>query len=413
MSEFLTRHHWLLDIVKNRIKKEKIKDIPSELPSDFAESWQLVTNITGMIDDELCVLIADNFDLKVAEYENPDNDALSLVPERIARKYSVFPIKCTERMLTLATSNPLDQDMINILGFVSSHSINVVIASPNNLSTWITSSYSKFDFNTSGKSDDRHKVGYSINQSEFTPDVNDSVIKEMTVRMLHECYAQDASDIHLEPFAGGGVIRYRIDGLLRQITTLPKTVFEHLAQHIKSNGGMNIATRLVLQDGKSTITINDEAIGLRISAIPVSGGEKIVIRLLKNSIVGSLDTVGLQGQELERFKNIISNQNGIFLMTGPTGSGKSTTLYAAMRELNTYDRCLVAVEDPVEFEVDGIAQVSINPSKKVTFANSLRAFLRQDPDVILVGEIRDEETAEVAMRAALTGHFVLSTLHTN
>jgi type IV pilus assembly protein PilB len=223
-----------------------------------------------------------------------------------------------------------------------------------------------------------------------------------------------ASDIHIEPQATGTKIRYRIDGILQNSMELPASVQQEITSHIKIMAGMDISERRLPQDGHITIPHGGKQYDLRISSLPSITGEKIVIRVLdKNAQKWSLDLVASEPEDNKKLRNLISNPYGIILVTGPTGSGKTTTLYSLLRELNTPEKNIITVEDPVEYVIEGITQVQVKRTAGMTFASALRSILRQDPDIILIGEIRDKETAEIAISAALTGHLVLSTLHTN
>jgi type II secretory ATPase GspE/PulE/Tfp pilus assembly ATPase PilB-like protein len=394
MSSPINNHIWLYQIVE---KLDADGDLYNA-PVDFEEYWAAIKNITNLDDNAICQLISDNYGFNIADFNNIEFASLESIPENIARRFNIIPIGLSDSIVTIAVSNPFDQEMLNMISFLTQHRLTLEMASPDEINKNITKNYAKV--NATQKVDD-------------SSGISESAISEIATKMLNEAYMQDASDIHIEPFLGGGVVRYRIDGILKQITTLPSKVFEHLIQHLKSRAGMDVTNRFILQDGRHTAKIKNDLINLRISIVPAMGGEKLVIRLLLRSTISSLETINLDDHEKDLLKDIISNQRGIFLVTGPTGCGKSTTLNMILGEMNTADKCIVTVEDPVEFDVDGIAQVSINRHKDVTFSNTLRSFLRQDPDIILVGEIRDSDTAEIAMRAALTGHYVMSTLHTN
>lgn len=238
------------------------------------------------------------------------------------------------------------------------------------------------------------------------------------VRLVNDTFARaldmEASDIHIEPLEDEFVIRFRIDGVLQTVNTLPMNMFAAVASRVKLIGGMNIAEHRLPQDGRTEMQIGRNAIDVRISSVPATGGESLVMRILKKDVQNfSLSVIGMPDELQERFKRTIRMPHGIILVVGPTGSGKSTTLYCAMNILNTRDNKIMTVEDPVEYQIEGLTQVQVKAGIGLTFASALRAFLRQDPDIILVGEIRDKETAEIAINAALTGHLVLSTLHTN
>jgi general secretion pathway protein E len=226
--------------------------------------------------------------------------------------------------------------------------------------------------------------------------------------------SQKASDVHVEPFEKDIVVRYRIDGILYNVLNLPKRIQPSIISRIKVMGGLNIAEKRLPQDGRIRIKIAGRDVDIRVSAVPATHGERIVMRLLdKSSTILKLEDIGFSGDKLETFNRLIHNPHGIILLTGPTGSGKTTTLYAALSRINSPDKNIITVEDPVEYQIKGIGQIQVNPKINLTFANGLRSIVRQDPDVIMVGEIRDLETAEIAIQASLTGHLVFSTLHTN
>ncbi|MFT5396466.1 MAG: type II secretory ATPase GspE/PulE/Tfp pilus assembly ATPase PilB-like protein [Gammaproteobacteria bacterium] len=408
-------HAWLVKLIGEEVYSENQENLNTLLSTDTKKAWQKVATLMNVTEKVLCEKIASNLGYPVASNDDIDTVAISLVPERIARRYLVCPLKYSGHTLTIATATPLDRDMISVLGFTSGHNINISVATPNDIEEWITMGYGKLSRDAASKSANTHpdsEYGEMDKLDIKNDQISDSVIVQIVNKMITEAAELNASDIHIEPFVEGGIVRYRVDGLLRRISTLPGAVYAKMMQRIKAMFRLDIATKLIAQDGSSSLKCGDDRIEMRLSVLPVSGGEKAVIRLIKESAAQSLENLGIAEQELIKLKDIISYQSGVFLVTGPTGSGKTSTLYAALKELNSYERCLVTIEDPVEYHIDGIAQVNVNQSQGLTFASSLRALLRQDPDVILVGEIRDEETAEIALKAALTGHFVLSTLHT-
>ncbi len=232
--------------------------------------------------------------------------------------------------------------------------------------------------------------------------------------LLMEAVKEKASDIHIEPYEKGVDVRFRVDGMLRRVLSPPKIIQDALISRIKIISGLDIAEKRLPQDGRIRLIVGGKDIDIRVSIIPTSLGERAVLRLLDRQVgILSLEIIGLKGQTLNTFKGALAKQNGIILVTGPTGSGKTTTLYAALLILNTEERNIITVEDPVEYQLKGIGQIHVNPKIGLTFASGLRAILRQDPDIMMVGEIRDLETSEIAVHASLTGHLVLSTLHTN
>jgi general secretion pathway protein E len=232
--------------------------------------------------------------------------------------------------------------------------------------------------------------------------------------LLMEAAKERASDIHIEPYEKGLDVRFRVDGILRKVLSPPKIIQDALISRIKIISGLDIAEKRLPQDGRIRLLVGGKDIDIRVSIVPTALGERAVLRLLDRQVgILSLETIGLEGSTLHLFRGALSRQNGIILVTGPTGSGKTTTLYASLLKLNTEERNIITVEDPVEYQLKGMGQIQINPRIGLTFASGLRAILRQDPDIIMVGEIRDLETAEIAAHASLTGHLVLSTLHTN
>ena len=408
-------HAWLIKLIGEEVYSANQENLKTLLSSDAKTAWKKVAALINVTEKELCEKIASNLGYPVASNDDIDTVAISLVPERIARRYLVCPLTCSGKTLTIATATPVNRDMISALGFTSGHNIKISIATPNDIEEWITIGYGKLSRDTVSKSANIHpdsEYGGMNNLESTNTQVSDSVIVQIVNKMIVEAAELNASDIHIEPFVEGGIVRYRVDGLLQRISTLPGVVYAQIMQRIKAVFRLDIGTKLIAQDGSSSLKSGDGRIEMRLSVLPVSGGEKAVIRLITDSSAKSLDNLGIAEQELIKLKDIISYQSGVFLVTGPTGSGKTSTLYAALKELNSFERCLVTIEDPVEYQIDGIAQVNVNQAQGLTFASSLRALLRQDPDVVLVGEIRDEETAEIALKAALTGHFVLSTLHT-
>lgn len=250
--------------------------------------------------------------------------------------------------------------------------------------------------------------------SDLLQDQSDAPVIEMVNRILFDAVQQQASDIHFQPNEQSLTVRMRMDGVLFDVREIPKTVQEEVLTRIKVAGRMDIAEKRLPQDGRATVRVGSRVIDLRIASMPSSHGERIVVRLLdKSARLYRLPELGMDPLSLERFRNAISVEHGLLLVTGPTGSGKSTTLYSALLELDTRERNAVTLEDPIEYQLEGISQTQINLKKGMTFASGLRSVLRQDPDIIMVGEIRDAETAMMAVQAALTGHLVFSTLHTN
>jgi len=278
---------------------------------------------------------------------------------------------------------------------------------------------SKDEIQTIAESIEEFKRDYQMSDlsdldSQSTSDINNAPMVRLVNSFVKQAVKLNASDIHLEPYDKTLRLRFRIDGDLQEIMSIAKSTHQAIISRIKILGRMDIAEKRIPQDGRIEMVIDGRNIDMRISVLPTVYGEKIVIRLLdRSNFAFSKDDLGFTGDNLRRFEEIIKHPHGIILVTGPTGSGKTTTLYSALKELNSISRNIITIEDPVEYRLDGINQVQVSNKAGLTFANGLKSILRQDPDIVMVGEIRDAETAKIAVRAAITGHLVLSTMHTN
>ncbi len=348
-----------------------------------------------------------------------DPEVISLISEKAALRFKLIPISKNDDELIIAMANPLD---VYAIDFVRDHTkikkIKSLLASEEDVLNAITNYYELGEYD-----DIIEKLGTEIvfkeEEEEEDSKKLEAISKEapiiQLVNMLIVQGVKDrASDIHIEPNEKGLLIRFRIDGMLHDIRTLPNTIKSAVISRIKILAKMDIAERRLPQDGRFQVKFGTREVDLRVSTIPTVLGEKVVLRLLdKSKGLIKLEQLGFIPEQLEEFKSIISKSYGIILLTGPTGSGKTTTLYAALNEVNSKDKNIITVEDPVEYKLDRINQIQIKPKINLTFANTLRSILRQDPDIIMVGEIRDSETAQIAVQAALTGHLVFSTLHTN
>jgi type IV pilus assembly protein PilB len=350
-------------------------------------------------------------------------DLQKRITEEFARKNSVLPLSYLEGSLTVAMSDPLDIVAIDNIKMISGcTNVNRVIASRGDIDAAIKIFYGEGEMLKKAVEDTykatevggSETVGDAVSLDTLVETAETGPVIKMTDLLLREAIKGGASDIHVEPFRNSINIRYRIDGRLREIKPPAKHMALPIVSRIKILSNMDIAEKRLPQDGSFTASIENRMIDFRVSTLPTVFGEKVVMRILDRSRISlSLETLGFEKVELESFKKAIQKPHGLILVTGPTGSGKTTTLYSALNQLKTPDRNIMTVEDPVEYQIDGINQVEARASIGLTFAAALRSFLRQDPDVILVGEIRDLETAQICIRAALTGHVVFSTLHTN
>lgn len=338
------------------------------------------------------------------------------IPENLARRYDLIAIDDKNGFLIVAMADPLNIFAIDDIKLATGLNIQPVISTKAQILNAIERCYEE---ETAKKTVEEFEESYkSIPYEEFDEeellDINSAPVVRLVNSIIEQAIKTNASDIHIEPFENFIRIRNRIDGDLQEIMTLSKNSLSAIVTRIKIMGTMDIAEKRIPQDGRVEIQIEENKVDIRISTLPTVYGEKIVLRLLNRSgFIFSKSDLGLTDRNKQAFDRILKQPYGIILLTGPTGSGKTTTLYAILKELNKKEKNIITVEDPVEYKLDGINQVQVNNKAGLNFANGLRSILRQDPDIIMVGEIRDSETGEIAVRAAITGHLVLSTLHTN
>ena len=342
-----------------------------------------------------------------------------VLPKSIAKRHNVVPVKIVKDELFLAMSDPLNFVAAEEVKNVTRKRVVPMIATEDAVDRAILTLYGNEGAARAIEEMKREASGGEGEAGVYTTTVGgDDAQAAPTIRLVNSIIeraaTERASDIHLEPREGEMVVRMRVDGVLRNVLTVPRNLQGSVLSRLKVMGGMNTAERKIPQDGRANVRARHSDIDLRISTLPTIYGEKMVIRLLdKSAQILSREGIGLEGAQLERYGRLLRSTSGVILIAGPTGSGKSSTMYTMVRELNTEQVNLVTLEDPVEYNIDGVNQCQINEKTGMTFASGLRSILRQDPDIISVGEIRDGETAEIAMRAAITGHLVLSTIHTS
>lgn len=345
-------------------------------------------------------------------------EILKLIPINVLKKNKVLPFeyaKDNPNVLRVAMADPMDMNAMDDISIITNLQVEAVASTSRSIMLALDRYYGQGDVNSALEAYTKEKEAEFEDQEDlYSEDINSSPIVLLVKEMIDQAVRQRASDIHIEPMERQVRIRYRIDGSLYEKATYSPKLLPAISARIKIIGGMDISEKRKPQDGRITQVVDRQEFDIRVSILPTVYGEKIVMRLTsKNALTREKSQLGFKPVELKQFDHILQNPHGILLVTGPTGSGKSTTLYTALSELNKEDVNIITVEDPVEANIDGINQVHVNPKANLTFASALRSILRQDPDIIMIGEIRDTETASIAVQASITGHLVVSTLHTN
>ena len=415
---------WSILTKRKIANDEQLSEVLEESRNTGQDFEEVLYNYQLIQEDQLLQLIAEELNTQFVEIHVSalDKELAKAISGDIARTYSIVPVAEDDVTLTLATDKPFDPKVIDELHFVVDKECHIVVARPKDIIEAMEAFYPESGSNVSDVINqlvEEHKLAEgrdlsNATDAELVAAANETPIIKFVNVILHQAIRDKASDIHFEPFADEFRIRYRIDGDLYEMTPPPKHLAIPVISRIKVMSSMNISERRIPQDGRIELRINRNPIDIRVSTLPTRYGESVVLRILDRSVVNlDLDALGMSHETVTTIRQLISRPNGIFLVTGPTGSGKTTTLYSGIKELNVVEDKLLTVEDPVEYDIEGIMQVPVHEAVGMTFANALRAFLRQDPDRIMVGEIRDKETADIAVQAALTGHLVLSTLHTN
>jgi type IV pilus assembly protein PilB len=388
---------------------------------EIAQEMGLITEAQGL--DLIAQLLgAERVDL---EHMSVSADTLQAVPGGVARMYNVMPVAAEANSVTLAVSDLISPEVSDEIAFVLTKDIQFAVASPTEITNAISRYYGTEDESMkdmlSSLEGELEGAGELLESGARGDDIasmeaaaNSRPVVRFVNLVIYQAVQDRASDIHFEPFEDEFKIRYRVDGALYEMAPPPRHLALPVTSRLKVISGLNIAERRLPQDGRIQLPVAGRMIDFRVSTLPTQFGESVVLRVLDRSVVSlDLENIGMPDDVYQYFGEDIDKPNGIVIVTGPTGSGKTTTLYSALRRLNTTENKLLTAEEPVEYEIDGIVQVPIHEAIGVTFGKVLRAFLRQDPDIIMVGEIRDMETAEISIQAALTGHLVFSTLHTN
>jgi type IV pilus assembly protein PilB len=403
------------------------EEVVAELKRGGAPVFQLLQDFGIMKLDDILHVMAENLGTEIVSLREREYspELLKTIPANVARMYHCMPVALKNGTLQVALADPLDPAHADEVGFASKRDVQVVVADPAEIEKAVERHYGQEEVENfseilkelgsdsdiaresleAGATDDAKLAESVANQAPIVKFVN---------LVLQQAIQDRASDIHFEPFETEFRIRYRVDGALYEMSPPPKHLALPVISRLKVMSNLNISERRLPQDGRITYNVLGRQIDLRVSTLPTQFGESVVLRVLDRASVNlDLDTLGFPKYLHDYVNEAILHPNGILIVTGPTGSGKTTTLYSCMRKVNTIDSKLLTAEDPVEYDIEGIMQVAINDSVGMTFGKALRSFLRQDPDIIMVGEMRDLETAQISIQASLTGHLVLSTLHTN
>lgn len=407
----------------NVITNDQLMEALARQKESGSRLGEILVDMKFTDETEIAEAMAQQMKIPVAKIREAKllPEVIALLPEDMVRKHNVIPFELDENnanILRVAMADPLDIIAVDDLSIITNMQIDVMAATPSDISYAIEKYYGNAQsaklaesFSQERMEKDKKLKG---DKEESNEEVDNSPIVLLVNKIIEQAVNERASDIHIEALEDQVRVRYRIDGAMQEVMRYPKDLQSAIVARIKIVSGMNISEKRAPQDGRMTLIFNRVEYDLRVSSLPTTFGEKVVMRIAsKSGLNKEKSELGFQEEELKRFDGILKNPHGIILVTGPTGSGKSTTLYTVLNELNGGDVNIITVEDPVEADVDGINQVQVNEKAGLTFASALRSILRQDPDIIMIGEIRDEETANIAVKAAITGHLVVSTLHTN
>jgi type IV pilus assembly protein PilB len=385
---------------------------------------QRLVELGFVTEEEIVVALGEQLGvphIRLSNY-NIDTDVVRLVPQATARRYHLIALSKVGKTLTVVMSDPLNVFAIDDVKFLTGCDVEAIVSTESDILKAIEKYYGSSRAEIAGLlgniADDKLEMvtddDEEFDLAQLKNEMEDAPLIRLVDMILINAIRERASDVHVEPKERAVSVRYRIDGDLREVTNAPKAVHPALVSRLKVMSNLDIAERRLPQDGRTRMRYQNREVDFRVSCLPTTHGEKVVLRVLdKMAVVMNLSKLGYDELSLRRFQECLQRPHGMILLTGPTSSGKSTTLYAALQELNRENVNVVTVEDPVEYQLEGISQVQVKPDIGLTFAAGLRSILRQDPDIIMVGEMRDHETADTAVKSALTGHLVLSTLHTN
>ena len=397
------------------------EEVAGELKRNAAPAMQVLQDFGIMKLDDILHVMATALGTDVVSLKDREipKDVLSLIPAKVAQTYKCLPVGFANGMLQVALADPLDQQKSDEIHFIAKRDVQIVVANPAEIASAIERQYGQEENESFAEilkelGDEKLVVGAGDSVKAAEDLANQVPIVKFVNLILQQAVQDRASDIHFEPFESAFQIRYRVDGALYEMAPPPKHLALPVASRIKIMANLDISEMRLPQDGRINLTIAGKQVDLRVSTLPTAFGESIVLRVLDRSSVNlDVESLGFPKYVYDFVTEVIQRPNGIFVVTGPTGCGKTTTLYSCLRRVNTIDSKLLTAEDPVEFDIEGIMQVAVSEAVGMTFGKALKSFLRQDPDIIMVGEMRDLETAQISIQASLTGHLVLSTLHTN
>ncbi len=407
--------HWL---ISGALTNSDARQPPADFVprGDSPEKWREVASETRLSAEQLASGVASYLDLPRADFKLLEEEFARQLPESVARTHLLVPLIIEGDRALVATADPADLPTLEEISIALGRPIQACVGTPDEIEAAHDKVYGRDEEQLQGWGD----VPSSLVAAELTIRRQDgsqiatgqSATSKLFVELLKRAVNLNASDLHIQPYGDGAVVRNRVDGVLYRAVTLPASVNSHLIRHVKAISGMDVTKHMIPQDGELRMELEHREIDLRLSVIPVSGSERLVARLLPQNQVRALSLLKLDEQEQKTLEGLAQNADGMILMTGPTGSGKTSLLYAMLAERNRPDINIMTVEEPVEYRLRGASQINVDTRTGLTFARALRSILRQDPDVVMIGEIRDEETAEIAAQAAMTGHYVLSTVHT-
>lgn len=409
---------WDVLVSWGKISEEQLQSAVDAQRGGTQELGEVLVSLGFVGKEDIARANAERLRLEYVELtdKSVDRELMVLFPEKVLKRHRALPLRVENGRLVVAVSDPTNIHALDDLKMISGYQVSPVVATEDDINKAQTSFFAGgeslsgiLEDAADGEEEESEDLDLG---SEATPD--ERPVIRLVSSVLQQAVSDGASDIHIEPRSGEVAVRFRVDGVLREVMSIPPRLQNGVIARLKIIGNLDIAERRIPQDGRFSVKLSSRKVDFRVASLPTVHGEKIVLRLMDTSSVEvDLDKLGFAPETFEAYEEIFNRPYGAILVTGPTGSGKSTTLYATLKELNSQDKNIITVEDPVELRVQGVNQVQVNPRAGLTFASGLRSILRSDPDIVMIGEIRDHDTAKISVEAALTGHLVLATLHTN